>query len=133
MRRLLALVLLVIGAVVPADAHHSISGVYDRNRPVTIAGVIAEFHFVNPHPFVTLNVDTGAGRPDVWRLEMDNRVELVDVGMTAETLKAGDRITVTGSRARDGSRSLYVLRLDREADAFRYEQVGSSPRIGRIR
>ena len=62
-------------------------------------------------------------------LEFDNLRELADVGMSAETFKPGDSITVTGSRARDKSRSVYVRRLEREADGFVYEQVGSSPRI----
>jgi hypothetical protein len=77
-------------------------------------------------------VESG-GRVESWRLEMDNRYELVDVGMKPDTLKPGDRIVATGSRARDGSRSLYVLRVDRHADGFWYEQVGTSPRIGRSR
>jgi hypothetical protein len=110
-------------------AHHSIAGVYDSSRPVTLDGVVAEFAFVNPHPFVVVEVTDGGGRPQLWRLELDNRFELAAVGMSADSLKRGDRVTATGSRARDGSRGLYVRRLDRPADGFRYEQVGASPRI----
>ena len=128
MRLLLAL-LIVFGASL--RAHHSIAGVYDSSQPVTLDGVVVEFAFVNPHPFVVVEAADGAGRPQSWRLELDNRFELVDVGMSADTLKRGDRVTVTGSRARDGSRGLYVRRLDRPADGFRYEQVGASPRIRR--
>jgi hypothetical protein len=50
--------------------------------------------------------------------------------MTSRTLTAGDRIVATGSRGRTQRTSLYVRRLDRAADGFWYEQVGSSPRIG---
>jgi hypothetical protein len=60
---------------------------------------------------------------------MDNRSELAAVGVTAETLKPGDRVVVTGSLARTQAHRLYIYRLDRPADGFRYEQVGSSPRI----
>jgi hypothetical protein len=60
---------------------------------------------------------------------MDNRYELSDVGMTADTLKPGDRVVVSGSPARSQAQSLYIRQLDRPADGFRYEQVGSSPRI----
>ena len=49
--------------------------------------------------------------------------------MTSQTLQPGDRIVVTGNPARNKSQSLYIRRLDRPADGFRYEQVGSSPRI----
>jgi len=33
-----------------AEAHHSIAGMYDQSRRVTLDGVIAQFQFVNPHP-----------------------------------------------------------------------------------
>jgi DNA/RNA endonuclease YhcR with UshA esterase domain len=109
-------------------AHHSIAGVYDSSRQVTIEGTITQFQFVNPHPFLMVEVKNGNGNGQ-WRLEMDNRSELVDVGMTSQTLKQGDRIVVTGSPGRTQSQSLYIMKLDRPADGFRYEQIGSSPRI----
>ena len=112
-----------------AILHHSIAGIYDSSRQVTVEGVVAQFHFVNPHPFVTLDVKNDRGRTQQWRLEMDNRSELIDVGMSEQTLKPGDRVVVIGSPARSQSQSLYIRKLDRPADGFQYEQVGSSPRI----
>ena len=111
-----------------ASAHHSISAVYDSTRQQRIEGVVAEFQFVNPHPFVIVTVDAGGGG-ERWRLEMDNRFELADVGMTSATLKPGDRVVVTGSLGRTEPRTLYIRQLDRPADGFRYEQVGSRPRV----
>jgi DNA/RNA endonuclease YhcR with UshA esterase domain len=111
------------------DAHHSISGAYDSSRRETVEGIVAEFQFINPHPFLLIDVDDGAGKAHTWWLEMDNRRELVAVGVTANTFKPGDRITVTGSLSRSQRKGLYVLRLDRPADGFWYEQVGQSPRI----
>jgi hypothetical protein len=128
-RQLLCLVLLIVAASVALDAHHSIAGVYDNNQRVTIEGVVAEFQFINPHPFVIVDVTDQKGASQPWRLELDNRFELSGIGMTSETLKPGDRVVATGSRARNGTRALYVRSLDRPADGFRYEQVGSSPRI----
>ncbi len=129
MRTVLCLALLVAAIPTALRAHHSIAGVYDSSQPVTVEGVVAEFAFVNPHPYVVVDVPEGGGRSQPWRLELDNRFELVGIGMTTDTLKPGDRVVVTGSRARNGTRSLYVRRLDRPADGFRYEQVGASPRI----
>jgi hypothetical protein len=60
---------------------------------------------------------------------MDNRFELAGIGMTSETLRPGDRVVVTGSPGKLDSRALYVRRLDRPMDGFRYEQVGSRPRV----
>jgi hypothetical protein len=112
----------------PSGAHHSVAGVYDSSRPVTIEAVVAAFHFVNPHPFLTASVDAGDG-PTAWRLEMDNRSELEAIGVRTDTFRAGDRIVVTGSLARRQAHALYVRTLDRPADRLRYEQVGGSPRL----
>ena len=111
-----------------ADAHHAISAYYDSAKRTTLDGVIVQFHFVSPHPFVMVDVtENGATRQ--WRLEMDNRSELSAVGMRADTLKPGERVVVEGSLARDQSAGLYIRRLTRPGDGFIYEQVGSSPRL----
>jgi hypothetical protein len=111
-----------------SSAHHSIAGIYGNER-ATIDGIVAEFHYVNPHPFVTADVKDATGTVQRWRLEMDNRSELAQIGVTATTLMPGNRIVVTGSLGRTQPHSMYVRRLDRPADGFWYEQVGSSPRI----
>ena len=111
------------------DAHHSISSVYDSSRQANIEGIVAQFQLINPHPFLLIDVTDGAGTAQRWRLEMDNRSELVAIGVTANTLKPGDRVVVKGSLARTQPQALYLLRLDRPADGFWYEQVGNSPRI----
>jgi hypothetical protein len=119
----------LLAAAAPA-AHHSISAVYDSRKPVTVTGSVREFQFVNPHPWIGLDV-MGADGVRQWRLELDNRWELVDVGMDAGTFKPGDVIVASGSSGRDGARAVYVLRLDRAADGLHYEQVGPTPRLQR--
>ena len=126
-------VAVVFGALllgVPASAHHSIAGAYDSSKPVTVEGTVRQFHFINPHPFVTVTVKDAKGGTKDWRMEMDNRWELEAIGMAASTLNAGDRVIVTGSRGRQQADSLYIRRLDRPADGFWYEQVGTTPRAG---
>ena len=123
---------LVTGLMPTATAHHSIAGMYDKDRRVTIEGVVREYRFVNPHPFVIVEVQNG-GASVAWQLELDNRHELVDVGMTAGTFRPGDRLVVTGSPARSQASSMYVWQLDRPVDGFRYEQIGTSPRVSRVR
>jgi len=118
----------VMGAA--AHAHHSIASIYDATRPVTVEGLVARFQFVHPHPFLLIDVSDGAGRAQPWRLEMDNLNELAEIGVTADTLRPGDRVVVSGSLSRTQPQSLYLRRLDRPADGFWYEQIGRSPSIG---
>ena len=83
-------VVMILGGVV-AQGHHSIAAAYDRDRPVKLDGIVVEFAMVQPHPFLVVEVKDG--RDTVrWRGELDNRQELVAIGMTAETLKPGDRL-----------------------------------------
>jgi hypothetical protein len=96
---------------------------------VTIEGIVAHFQFVNPHPFLFIDVKDRTGEAQRWQLEMDNRSELASIGVTAGTFKAGDVVVVSGSLARLSGQRLYLLRLDRRGDGFWYEQVGPSPRI----
>ena len=112
-----------------AAAHHSISSIYDGGRRVTLDGSVTQFQLINPHPFLFIEVKDGNGAARQWRLEMDNRSELAAIGVTAATFKPGDRVVVSGSLARAEPESLYLLRLDRPADGFWYEQVGNTPRI----
>jgi hypothetical protein len=123
----LAAALLVSGLT--AGAHHSISSIYDGSRKVTLDGSVTQFQLINPHPFLFIEVKDANGTTQQWQLEMDNRSELAAIGVTATTFKPGDRVVVSGSLARAQPQSLYLLRLDRPADGFWYEQVGNTPRI----
>jgi hypothetical protein len=112
-----------------AQGHHSIAAAYDRDRPVKLDGVLVQFAMVQPHPYVVVEIKDGRDTAR-WRGELDNRWELVAIGMKEETLKPGDRVVLNGSIGRNQPRTLYVWRLDRPADGFWYEQVGMSPKIG---
>ena len=110
-------------------AHHSLTGSYDISAQITLEGTVREFHFVNPHPYLTVEA-TRDGKTQRWKMEMDNSSELIQIKMTGSTLKNGDKITVSGSPGRDNAPALYIRRLDRPSDGFWYEQVGSEPRMG---
>lgn len=114
----------------PTSAHHSLAG-YDSSRSVELDAVVSEFHFTQPHPYLILQApEPGAGpTPRAWRVEMDNLFELTEVGMTAATFRPGDRVQAVGQPMRDGTRKLYLRRLDRLKDGLRYEQVGFQPRL----
>ena len=110
-----------------ASAHHSFAGVYDSARSVSLEGVVTEFLFIHPHPFLVIRV----GQGESWRAEMDNRFELADIGVTAQTFKPGDRVHFSGIPGRKEPHILYLMKLERGSDGLRYEQVGFTPRIER--
>jgi Family of unknown function (DUF6152) len=111
-----------------AQAHHSLSG-YDQGRNVRSDGVVEEYHFTNPHPYLVIGVTAPSGVRETWRLEMDNLHELVEVGISKATFKPGDRVAVSGWPDRTEPRNIYLRRLDRPSDGLLYEQIGSRPRL----
>jgi hypothetical protein len=113
---------------VTAVAHHSLAE-YDSSRRIKVDGLVSQFQFVNPHPFLILDVRDASGAVQQWRLEMDNRWELTEAGITKDTLKFGDRLVVSGNPGQSQPRILYIQSLDRPADGFGYEQVGSRPKV----
>jgi hypothetical protein len=113
---------IAIAAAAPAAlAHHSITGVYDGYRQVTLEAIVTEFQFVNPHPRIHVSVTAEDGSRQQWVLEMDNRWELAELGFHEQTLGRGDRIVVIGNPGRDADNALYVRKLERPADGFNYD------------
>ena len=55
-------------AAVPAWAHHS-HGNYQMTDYVHIEGTVREFHFVNPHAWIYLEVMNSEGEGELWALE----------------------------------------------------------------
>ena len=118
---------LLAACATAASAHHSFGGIYDSARSVTLDGVVTQFQFVHPHPFLVIDV-TGSGAAKLsWRAEMDNRFELEDIGITAKTFRPGDRVVVSGSPGRNEPQILYLWKLQRAEDGLEYEQVGGTP------
>ncbi len=114
-------------------AHHSIAGAYDSRQQTSIEGTVAQFQFVNPHPFVMTEVKDATGKAQVWKLEMDNRRELERLGLANDTLKPGDHIKITGDLSRQTPNSLYIRRLERPADGFTLLCPGTQCKTGAAR
>jgi len=122
-------VLAIVSSPIWMRAHHSLSGSYDMSREITLEGVVAGYQFVNPHPFITIAVESQNRARQQWRGELDNRSELVAIGMTDRTFRSGDRIVIVGNPGHDNAQTVYVRRLDRPADGLKYEQIGTTPSI----
>jgi len=84
-----------------AKAHHSHGAYVDTF--MDIQGVVKEVHLVVPHSWVYLDVKDAKGEPEIWALEATGRTGLERVGVTANTVKAGDTVKARCHRLRDGS------------------------------
>src|ERR1700761_1324354 len=86
-----------------AQAHHSYA-MFDRAKTVTLNGTIREFRWTNPHSWIQLTVPGENGGTDEWSVEMGSPFELLRVGWTAKTVKAGDKGTIQVHPVKDGSK-----------------------------
>jgi len=102
--------LLFTGAI---HAHHSTTPVYDSKRIVTKTGVVTQFKLVNPHATLKLDVAEEDGKVVPWIVEFDGRVNLTRFGWDDDTLKPGDRITVTGNPTHSDSPRMFFIELER--------------------
>ena len=99
------LLLAMIGtAATPAMAHHSFA-MFDANKPMTVTVTVKEFEWTNPHSWLRVMVqDPATGKTVEWALELGSPVQQERVGWKADSVKPGDRVTVTLHPSKDGSR-----------------------------
>jgi hypothetical protein len=112
-RNYLVAVAIVMAGVRSVTAHHAFSPVYDEKRTVTIEGVVTEFRFVNPHCMMTMEVRDDGGAVTRWVVEFAGRLNLSEVGWTADSIKAGERVSVTGNPTWEKMPRLFFRRLVR--------------------
>ena len=94
----------VVWLSTPVAAHHSFGAEYDVNQPVTVTGVVTQIQWTNPHTFFFVDVTGKDGGAANWKFEGYGPGVLSRLGWKRDiTMKVGDRVTVTGWRARDGT------------------------------
>jgi len=90
--------------VTPAPAHHSFA-MFDADRTVTLQGTVKEFEWTNPHSWLHIMVrDEATGQQSVWALELSSPARLKRMGMSADSVKPGDAVSVTFHPLKDGAR-----------------------------
>ena len=93
----------VLGVIQPARAHHSFAAEFDAGKLLKATGTVARIEWSNPHVLIWVDLADDACTVAAWRLELGSPSVLASAGWTRYSLKAGDRVTVEGPRARDGS------------------------------
>jgi len=100
----------LVAAVMPVSAHHSWPVAMDRL--VTVKGTVIEFVWANPHPMMTLEVETSAGR-EKWLMggPAISRME-ANAGHLTQQLPFGTRVLASVFTP-DSYRTVYLHIPDR--------------------
>ena len=114
MKRLPAYVLIMLTPLASATlaySHHSFSAVYDGTKQTIVTGVVTQFRFVNPHAMMYLDAKDASGKVEKWIVEFDGRLNLSNFGWTADFIKSGEHVIVTGNPSHTESKRIFFIKL----------------------
>jgi hypothetical protein len=87
----------------PAWGHHATT-MFDYTKVVTLTGTVREFQWTNPHSYLQLAVPNNTGGLDEWSIEVGTPNVNARMGWRKDSLKSGDKITITFCPLKDGQR-----------------------------
>lgn len=107
---LLAAVILLPGLSSVVLAHHSRA--HYGNEEMTTTGAVIEYKWRNPHVFVVWEAKDQAGKMVHWVGEMASVTSMIADGMTKDSLKPGEQITVIAFPSRNpGSTEALIKKI----------------------
>jgi hypothetical protein len=101
-RNKLATIFLGLLAIsVPVFAHHG-GAAYDTDKRITAKATVTEWIWSNPHCFLKFDAKDEKGNVVHWAAEASNPSDMVKLGWSNQTFKAGDEVTVTFMPVKNG-------------------------------
>jgi len=83
------------------SAHHSFAA-FDMSKEQTITGVVSRFDWTNPHTFIWVDVTNEKGVVESWAIEGMSPNYLGRRGWSKNSVKPGDKITVSVRPLKEG-------------------------------
>jgi hypothetical protein len=101
--RFTAVVSVLTLAVTVAAGHHSYSAEFDETKPIKLTGSVVKVEWSNPHIWIYLDVKDADGKVTTWGFSGSPPGMLIRRGITKNSIKLGEVLTIQGHRAKDGS------------------------------
>jgi len=122
MRKLVAAVVTGAGMLcAPALAHHSYTEIYLESDSIDIEGTIVEFQYRNPHSWIHVAGQEGAsGVEKIYAGEWVSTSQLEREGIGRTFFRAGDRVRVWGSPARNPNDTRVHIKRIRRSDGWEW-------------
>jgi hypothetical protein len=126
---LMGVAVLACALVEPVVAHHSFAAEFDAEKAITLEGTVTKVEWANPHIWMYLDVKDDRGGVQPWQCEGGPPNTLTRNGWSANSLKVGDRITINGALAKDGSKTCNarMVKLPDGRSVFAGSSGGDNP------
>ncbi len=111
----------LLAAAGPAFAHHSYA-MFDRDKELKLSGTVKNFYWTNPHSAIEIDVPNASGAVETWGVECNSPNNLARMGWKANSLKPGDKVTV----------SIHPLRSGEHGGSFMYVTFPDGHVLGEI-
>jgi hypothetical protein len=110
-------------------AHHSFTSAYVENQQTSIEGELVQFVYRNPHALLQIMAPDSNRQLQRWTVEWEGRGQLDHEGVTGMTLKAGDRVVITGNPGKNAADHwLRAQRIVRPKDGWKWTVGAASMR-----
>ena len=93
------------------SAHHSQAGFETPDKAILLKGTISEFRWRNPHILIFWDVKEEGGKVVRWVGELGSISSASAGGLTKDSLKPGDDVTVTAVPSRAGTPQSIISKL----------------------
>ena len=91
----------------PGHAHHGFTNHFDPDQEQSIAGIVTQFDFINPHVRIHVDVQTDNGETESWVAETGGSSGFLRNGrLSRDSIKPGDQIQIVGHPARTKEREM---------------------------
>jgi hypothetical protein len=101
---------LLLGAALPAAAHHSFA-IFDHTKTHTLKGTVLSFQWTNPHGYIELDVAEGPAGVDRYTVELTSINMLRRAGWKSSDVHAGDEVTAIVAPLLNGEHGGLLLEL----------------------
>lgn len=99
----------------PVSAHHS-AAMFDTKSEVSFDGVVTRYDWRNPHVYMTVRTTGPDGKAFDQEIEAGAPSVLLPLGLTADSLHAGDHVTVHANPNKHGTGHVVLGREIVKAD-----------------
>jgi hypothetical protein len=89
----------LLTSAIPLLAHHAISAEFDTTKPIKFEGTVKSVDWMNPHIYVNIEAIEN-GKSVVYSVEGGPPNALFRQGWRPDSLKVGDKVQVSGVRAK---------------------------------